>query len=122
MEMTKVPLHLESTQYFVADQAIEKCCCLLLEHSFGMSSTLVGALAQLYSLLVEELRLRVHIFHLDDRALQITIKKWLMDHSITHKEYLRQIVNRCTIVDGLFLWLSVHASQQHINVVHPGGI
>ena len=67
--------------------------------------------------------MRVHdVFHLDDRALQTTIKKWLMDHSITHKEYLRWIVNRCAIVDRLFLWLSVHASQQHINVVHPGGI
>ncbi len=127
MEMTKTLLHLESTQCFVADQAIEKCHCLLPEHSFGMSSTLVEALAQLHGLPVEELkvelRLRVcDVFHLDDRALQTTIKKWLMDHSITCKEYLRQVVSRHTIVDGLFFWLSVHASQQHINVMHPGGI
>ncbi len=123
MEMTKTPLHLESTQHFVADQAMKKCHCLLPECSFRMSSTLVEALAQLFGLPVEELRLKVcKVFNLDDRALQTTIEKWLMDHGIMCKEYLRHIVNRCTIVDGLFLWLSVHTSQQHVNVVHPGGI
>ncbi len=90
MEMTKTPLHLESTQCFVADQAMEKYCHLLPEHSFGISSTLVEALVELYGLLVEELRLRVHdVFNLDDRALQTTIEKWLIDHGITCKEYLR---------------------------------
>ena len=123
METMKTPLHLESTQGFVADQATEKCHRLLPECSFGTSPTLVEALAQLFSFLVEELWLRVcDIFNLDDRAIQTTIEKWLMDHSIMCKEYLRCIVNRHTVVDRLFLWLSVHASQQHINVVHPGGI
>ena len=76
IEMMETLLHLESTQCFVADQAMEKCCHLLLECSFGMSPTLVEALAQPYGLLVEELRLRVQdIFHLDDRALQTTIEK-----------------------------------------------
>ncbi len=31
-------------------------------------------------------------------------------------------MHRCTIIDGLFLWLSVHTCQQHINIVYPGGI
>ncbi len=81
------------------------------------------AIVQLFGLPVEELRLKVHnVFNLDDRAIQTTNEKWLMDHGIMCKEYLRRVVNRYTIVDRLFLWLSVHASQQYINVLHPGGI
>ena len=52
----------------------------------------------------------------------MTIEQWLMDKGVTHKEYLCWIVNRKSVVDGLFVWLSVHACQQHMNVLHPGGI
>ena len=45
-----------------------------------------------------------------------------MDQGITRKEYLCQIVNRKSVADGLFLWLSVHACQQHLNVLHLRGI
>ena len=62
------------------------------------------------------------MFLQDDRAVQVTIEQWLMDQSVTHKEYLCCIVNRKSVVDGLFLWLSVHACQQHLNVLHPRGI
>ncbi len=46
----------------------------------------------------------------------------MIQHGITRKEYLRQVVNRKVLADGLFMWLSVHAQAQHINIIHPGGI
>ncbi len=52
----------------------------------------------------------------------MTIEQWLMDKGVTCKEYLYWIVNRKSVVDSLFLWLSVHACQQHMNILHPGGI
>ena len=52
----------------------------------------------------------------------MTIEQWLIQHGITRKEYLRQVVNRKVLADGLFMWLSVHAQAQHINIIHPGGI
>ncbi len=45
-----------------------------------------------------------------------------MQHGITRKEYLWQVVNRNVPTDGLFVWLSIHVWAQHINIIHPGGI
>ncbi len=59
------------------------------------------------------------MFLQDDRAVQVPIEQWLMNQGVMRKEYLHHIVNRKSVVDGLFLWLSVHACQQHLNVLHP---
>ncbi len=50
------------------------------------------------------------------------IDDWLMCHSITRKQYIRQIMNLKWPVDGLFLWLAVHGRQQHINIMHTTDI
>ncbi len=105
------------------NQATANCCRILPEWNFDTSPTLVGAIARLSELSEEDLRLRVRdVFLQDDRAVQVPIEQWLMNQGIMCKEYLCRIVNRKSVVDGLFLWLLVHACRQHLNVLHPRGI
>ncbi len=59
---------------------------------------------------------------MDDRELQTIIEHWLMNHGVTRKEYLRRIVNRRAIPDGLFVWLACWAKHQHLNIVHSNGV
>ncbi len=54
--------------------------------------------------------------------MQVTIESWLISHRIIRKEYLKHVVNRHLPIDGLFLWLAVWAAEQHVNVLHAGGI
>ncbi len=57
-----------------------------------------------------------------DRELQDAIALWLNWYHLTRKQYLRHVVNKNMGADGLFVWLSTHAAQSHLNLVHVSGI
>ncbi len=42
------------------------------------------------------------MFLQDDRAIQVPIEQWLMNQGVMCKEYLCCIVNRKSVIDGLF--------------------
>ena len=59
LELTKTPLHLESTQQFLEDQALEKCKKLLPEREFHTAASLIGALATVFEISEEDLQLKI---------------------------------------------------------------
>ncbi len=58
----------------------------------------------------------------DDREAQIAIENWLISYGITRKQYLCFVVNRCKPIDGLFVWLVVYATRNHLNILHTSGV
>ena len=89
METTKMPLYLTSTQHFYVDQVTEKCKHLLPERDFNATNTLTEVLTQVFHCMEEDMRISVRDqMGVPLRNLQATVEHWLMQHSVTKKEYL----------------------------------
>ncbi len=122
METTITPLIVNGVQRFDVDAATQAVKCILPEHHFKTSAIMCDALAKAFGC-SEDLCLSVRdVFSRDDKVIQVVIDNWLMCHTITRRQYIRQIVNLKWPVDGLFPWLAVHGRQQHINIMHAAGI
>ncbi len=50
------------------------------------------------------------------------IDEWLFTAGITRKQYLSQVINRGSSIDGLFVWLAAVHMGCHLNIIHGAGI
>ncbi len=119
MEITGAPPHV----YFNTESAMMVCKRYLPECALDSAPDLVTVVALALGMKPEILCLCVQdVVVCNDQEIQVAVESWLMNYSITKKQYLCFIVNCRKLVDGLFVWLSVHVMQQHVNILHASGV
>ncbi len=98
---------MDLTQQFDMDKGTQECRRLLPECEFHSTSSLVEALA--YALHTEEVELwkgvRDLVFESHNEVAEV-IDQWLLTAAVSRKQYLSWVVNRDSVIDGLFIWLA----------------
>ncbi len=117
------PPHITSFQRFNADSAAKACKCYLPEHDINSAADLLGEVSGTFGIDLDALRILMRDqVTSNDREVQIAIENWLISYGITKKQYLCFVVNRCKPIDGLFVWLVVHTTRNHLNILHASGV
>ncbi len=114
---------MDLTQQLDVDKGAQECRRLLLEHEFHSTSNLVKALA--YTLHTDEDDLwkgvRDLVFESHNEVAEV-VDQWLLTAAVSRKQYLSCVVNRDSVIDGLFVWLAARWRGVHLNIVHATGI
>ncbi len=118
MKITTMPLHITSFQRFNVDSAMNACCHYLPEWVINSAADLLalGINLDVLRTLVRDQVLK------HDHEIQTAVENWFICYGITKKQYLHFIINRHKPIDGLFVWLAVHATKSHLNILHTSGV
>ncbi len=123
MEITSAPPHITAFQHFNTESATMACKRYLPECALDTAPDLVMAVALALGMEPEILHLHVQdTVVCNDQEIQVAVESWLINYGITKKQYLCFVVNHRKPVDRLFVWLSVHVMQQHVNILHASGV
>ena len=118
-----MPPHITSFQRFNTDSAAKACKHYLPEQDINSAADLLGTVSGAFGINPDTLRIFVRDqVTSDNREAQIAIENWLISYGITKKQYLHFVVNRCKPIDGLFVWLAVHATRNHLNILHASSV
>ncbi len=118
-----MPLHITSFQRFNVNSAMNACHCYLPEQVINSTGDLLGAVCGALGINPDVLRTLVRDKVLEpDCEIQTAVENWLICYGITKKQYLNFIINRHKPIDGLFVWLVVHATKSHLNILHASGV
>ncbi len=123
MEITKIPVILVGLQKFIAEQATIVLQRFLPDRSFDSHPTMIATLVHTFKTTPQELcQSALQKFDKPDFEVQTTIADWLNICGILRHQYARSISSSKSKADGLFIWLAVHCTKQHLNLIHASGI